>query len=285
MSDKDLFNNPVIADELLRNEFIEPPFSVLNTKSKNWQRRKDLWRAKGLKSEVGRSSVVINCQSNPTDIKESAEYVSIFDPALCEVVYHWFCPPGGTILDPFAGGSVRGIVAHYLGFKYKGIDIRLQQIESNIEQGQAILAPNNQPGWFCADSYELLDSIHLQADLIFSCPPYSDLEVYSDLPGDISNMPYSEFVLRYDAIINKSAKKLKQGGFACFVVGEIRDKSGYYKGFIPETIKAFERAGLRYYNDIVLLNSPGSAALRAKLSMVNKKVVKIHQNVLIFKKP
>ena len=48
---------------------------------------------------------------------------SIFDPVLCELMYSWFCPQGGNILDPFAGGSVRGIVAHYLGYHYDGIVI------------------------------------------------------------------------------------------------------------------------------------------------------------------
>lgn len=36
---------------------------------------------------------------------------SIFDPVLCELAYRWFTPADGSILDPFAGGSVRGIVA------------------------------------------------------------------------------------------------------------------------------------------------------------------------------
>ena len=36
---------------------------------------------------------------------------SIFDPVLCELAYRWSCPQGGTIIDPFAGGSVRGVVA------------------------------------------------------------------------------------------------------------------------------------------------------------------------------
>ena len=66
--------------------------------------------------------------------KKKENYVSVFDPALCEVIYHWFCPTAGSILDPFAGGSVRGIVANYLGYKYTGIDIRKEQIESNKEQ-------------------------------------------------------------------------------------------------------------------------------------------------------
>ncbi|MGB3315839.1 MAG: DNA methyltransferase, partial [Albidovulum sp.] len=44
----------------------------------------------------------------------TASGTSIFDPVLCEIAYRWFCPQGGTVLDPFAGGSVRGIVASQL---------------------------------------------------------------------------------------------------------------------------------------------------------------------------
>ena len=55
---------------------------------------------------------------HPYDGGESAATqsgTSIFDPVLCELAYRWFCPPGGVVLDPFAGGSVRGIVASKLG--------------------------------------------------------------------------------------------------------------------------------------------------------------------------
>jgi hypothetical protein len=46
---------------------------------------------------------------------------SVFDPVLCELACRWFSPPGGRVLDPFAGGSVRGIVAALLGRDYIGI--------------------------------------------------------------------------------------------------------------------------------------------------------------------
>lgn len=59
---------------------------------------------------------------------------SIFDPVLCELSYRWFSPPGGRILDPFAGGSVRGIVAAVLGRQYVGVDLRPEQIEANVAQ-------------------------------------------------------------------------------------------------------------------------------------------------------
>ena len=56
---------------------------------------------------------------------------SIFDPVLCELMYSWFCPEGGQVIDPFAGGSVRGIVAAVVGYRYWGSDLSRQQVEAN----------------------------------------------------------------------------------------------------------------------------------------------------------
>jgi len=280
----DLFGQEIIEDVLLRDKFIEPPFSVLDTKQGNWQRRKRDWMRIGMKSEVGRDSVVINMDTKSKK-NNSAKYVSIFDPALCEVLYNWFCVDGKEILDPFAGGSVRGIVANYLGFKYTGIDIRQEQIDSNREQGLEILDVVNQPNWYVGDSNEVLNGFNKEFDFVFSCPPYSDLEVYSDLKNDISNMPYNEFMKAYEEIIAKSCNLLKSGGYACFVVGEVRDKKGNYIGFVPDTINAFRKCGMNFYNEGILLNAIASASMRANGNMKTQKLVKVHQNILIFKKP
>jgi DNA modification methylase len=285
---KDLFGNEIIEDVLLRDKFIEPPFSILDTKSGNWQRRKKIWKTLGIKSEVGRDATTFNMQEW-NDKKGNSQIpsdVSIFDPALCEVLYHWFCPENGLILDPFAGGSVRGIVANYLGYKYTGIDIRQEQIDSNREQAMDILPIDKQPQWYVGDSNILLDdNWQTKFDMVMSCPPYADLEVYSDLEGDISNKPYKQFLELYESIIDKSCKLLKKGGYACFVVGEVRDKNGFYIGFVPDTIKAFEKCGMKFYNEAILLNAIASASMRANGNMKSKKLVKVHQNVLIFIKP
>ena len=285
--EKDLFGNEIITNPLLRDKFIEPPFSVLDTKSGNWQRRKKEWKRIGIKSEIGRNNNKVNSIRLETDGKDISKnpYQSIFDPALCEVLYNWFCVSGKEILDPFAGGSVRGIVANYLGFKYTGIDIRQEQIDSNREQGLEILDIDNQPNWYIGDSNEVLNDFKKEFDFVFSCPPYADLEVYSDLKGDISNMPYINFMRAYEEIITKSCKLLKSGGYACFVVGEVRDKKGNYIGFVPDTINAFKKCGMNFYNEGILLNAIASASMRANGNMKTQKLVKVHQNILIFKKP
>lgn len=291
---QDLFGNEIIEDVLLRDKFLEPPFSVLDTKSGSWQKRKRQWKDIGIKSEVGRKaggSNSFNDRLNKTMIAESTQKMaqvgktpSIFDPALCELMYNWFCPEGGLILDPFAGGSVRGIVANKLGFKYTGLELREEQVESNREQAIDILPITNQPQWYCGDSDSLLEQNWTQKfDFIFSCPPYADLEVYSDLKEDLSNMPYKDFVIKYRSIIGKALKLLKPNCYAVFVVGDVRDKDGYYLDFIGDTKRAFIEQGAKLYNDIVLLQAIGSASLYASNAFKNKKVAKIHQNVLVFK--
>ena len=283
----DLFGNEIITNPLLRDKFIEPPFSVLDTKSGNWTRRKKEWKKIGIKSEVGRDAKAFGkfTPSKGKGDRFDDKATSIFDPALCEILYHWFCVDGKEILDPFAGGSVRGIVANYLGYKYTGIDIRQEQIDSNRKQGLDILDVVNQPNWFVGDSNEVLNGFNKKFDFVFSCPPYADLEVYSDLDGDISNMPYIEFMKAYKEIIKKSCNLLKSGGYACFVVGEVRDKKGNYIGFVPDTINAFKDCGMGFYNEGILLDQLGTASMRAGGNMKSQKLVKVHQNILIFKKP
>lgn len=290
MEEFNLFGEKIIKTKFLRDNFIEPPFTLLDTKGGKWQLRKKKWLSLGIKSEVGRTAVSFRTmdwvEKNGRGNINLKSNTSIFDPVLCELMYMWFCKEGGRILDPFAGGSVRGIVANYLGFKYTGIDIRQEQIDSNREQSIKILDINNQPQWYVGDSNLLLDDKwNIEFDLVFSCPPYADLEVYSDLDGDISNMPYSDFLKMYESIIIKSLKLLKIGGFAIFVVGEVRDKMGNYLGFVPDTIQIFKNAGMSYYNEAILCQSNMAiAGMRASGNMKSKKLVKVHQNVLVFKK-
>jgi len=279
----------------LRDKFIEPPFTLLDSKTSNWRGRVKLFKSLGIKGELGRKVKSKNRMKaidgkNPSllsigDNDKKGDFISVFDPALCEVLYKWFCPDNGSILDPFAGGSVRGIVANYLGYKYSGIDIIKEQVDSNRKQAREILEPDNQPKWWVGDSNIVLKGSDKVFDMVFSCPPYSNLEVYSDLDGDISNMDYSDFKKSYEEIISKSCNLLKSGGYACFVVGEVRDKKGNYIGFVPDTINAFRKCGMDFYNEAIYLQGLGTAAMRANNNMKNKKLVKIHQNVLVFKKP
>jgi len=222
-----------------------------------------------------------------TGTENMAPGTSIFDPVLCELVYRWFSPVGGVVLDPFAGGSVRGIVASKLGRQYVGHELRAEQVEANRVQGSRLCGDDaHPPAWFCGDSRGIDKTCaDLNADLVFSCPPYADLEVYSDDPLDISTLGYKQFVDAYREIIAKSCARLKDDRFACFVVGEVRDKKGNYYNFVGDTVRAFQDAGLHFYNEAILITALGSLPIRAGRQFASgRKLGKTHQNILVFVK-
>lgn len=208
---------------------------------------------------------------------------SIFDPVLCEVIYNWFGMKDGIVFDPFAGGSVRGIIAEMLNQHYIGIDLSEKQVDANQLNADKFGVC---PAWHCDDSRNADKYIpDSSADLVFSCPPYHNLEKYSDHPLDLSNMNYADFIDAYSEIISISCRKLKDDRFAVFVVGDIRDKKGAYRDFIGDTKRLFMSNGLSLYNDIVLLEQLSTAPMRAgTVFNARRKVVKVHQNVLVFYK-
>jgi DNA modification methylase len=208
---------------------------------------------------------------------------SIFDPALCELMYKWFCPKDGQIVDPFAGGSVRGIVAHLLDYKYWGCDLRQEQIDANYEQAEKI-TPDDKPIWITGDVIDKLQEAP-KADFIFSCPPYGDLEKYSDNKRDLSNMEYHTFIAAMKRVVLRCYKRLKDNSFACFVVGDFRDKQGFYRNFISDTISCFLDNKFKLYNEIILVTVTGSLPIRmTKQFNAARKIGKTHQNILIFAK-
>jgi hypothetical protein len=223
---------------------------------------------------------------HPYDGQTSGEVgvtgTSIFDPVLCELAYRWFCPPGGLVLDPFAGGSVRGIVAAKCGRRYIGIDLSERQVAANRAQAEAICGAGEMPVWEVGDAAIDFD-LHCAADFVFSCPPYGDLEVYSDNPADLSTMLHEAFMAAYRKIIAAAIDKLKEDRFACFVVGDYRDKRGFYCNFVGDTVDRFNDAGARLYNEMILVTAAGSLPIRAgKQFTSSRKVGKTHQNVLVF---
>jgi hypothetical protein len=307
------------ARHSLAERFLAPPFSVLDARQGYWQDRKRAWLSLGIRSEIGRGSegdhtengLTFSKSSQPAEAYSAKERIekglgrkitwqefieqrpelcrmptdSVFDPVLSEIAYCWFSPARGLVLDPFAGGSVRGIVASYCGRKYLGFDLRQEQVKANQAQAREI-CNRPMPAWICDDALKIGKHRHAKScDFIFSCPPYGDLEVYSRDRRDLSNMPFEEFAEKYSTIIGYACTSLRDDRFACFVVGDFRDRDGIYRNFPALTVEAFAKAGLRLYNDAVLVTATGSLPIRASAQFSkSRKLGKAHQNVLVFVK-
>jgi len=142
------------------------------------------------------------------------------------------------------------------------------------------------PEWTCGDSSVLIPRLPAESvDLVFTCPPYYDLETYGDDPADLSTMGYDEFDHVYEQIIGAAAAVLRPNRFAVIVTGDARDKHGTLHDLRGETIRAANQAGLRYVNGAVLVTPIGSATVTAARGFVGTRTLgRVHQDVLVFVK-
>lgn len=283
---KPIFNDIVFQSNLFER-CILPPFSVLDTKQGDWRSRKNQLDAYLGDSTIGRAG---GLAYGDLKVRKNDTGTSQFDSLLTEIILKWFGFKGCSVYDSFAGGHVRGTMAKLLGYSYLGIELATEQVQANkkrIAEINATRGQNNEldPDWVNDDSLNVDKYLEDNSvDLFFSCPPYGDLEKYTDDPRDLSNMGYVDFIENYRDIITKGVKKLKDNRFAVFVVGDFRDDKGFYRGFVKDTIEAFENAGMGLYNEIILLNNIGTAPMRANNAFANRKMIKLHQNVLVFYK-
>ena len=319
---------PLPPSVALADRFLVPPFSVLDARQGYWQDRKNRWDSVGLRSGAGRARGLVYggartyglAEADPvtaliaskgrgsrkagpaghgdpvTDqIADMTGGTSLFDPVLAEVLLAWLSKPGARIIDPFAGGSVRGVVSSLLGRQYTGVDLSDDQCQANREQALELCAGASLLGGVCpTPQWHVGDSRDITAtwpaadglfDMLLTCPPYFDLEVYSDDPRDLSRATggVDGFTQALAACLTPAVARMHDDRFAAIVMGEARDRNGDLDGLVPATIEAARQAGLRYYNEAILVTPVGTNAIRAaRPFMATRKIVRGHQTVLIF---
>lgn len=304
------------ANASLNDRFVVPPFSILDTRKGYWQERKKKWReligdmgesrndtlitspeikykdlyqrTRQHREELGITFKEYLDKYVPEDVKEHeankvlSAGVSLLDPVMAEIVCRWFGQDNCKTFDCFAGDSVFGYVSAYLGNEFTGVELRPEQAKLNNERVEGMSARYiNDDGQNVAKHIEA-DS----QDLLFSCPPYFDLEKYSDLENDASNQgSYEDFIKILDNAFKAAVTCLKNDRFAVIVVGDVRNKSnGCYYDFCGDIKRIFKEAGMPLYNEIILVETGASTALRASRYMETRKVAKMHQNILVFYK-
>lgn len=254
-------------------------FSVINRLSGDWPSRKAAWmslmpsdigRADGLCSDMDRLS------ARNKQWTGSKSGTSEMDPAICELVYSAYRP--NTVLDPFAGGPPRGYVASHMGIHYTGYEIRAEQIEVNMSMAHTLPTPIK---YINACSSKGLEGMY---DMVFSCPPYFDLEQYGGGPEDLSLMSKSEFDRMYRRILSMCYEHLNVGGIMAMVVGN-HVRKGKYHDLEHLTKFIYYDLGIEMIGDCIIVDPIGSKAMSAgTLFRANGRVTRHHQYLLIGRK-
>lgn len=261
-----------------------------------WGTTTTVWRAdeligrgvrnwKRLMGETGHTGTRAETMRKDHDSLYTATH-SVFPAPLIEWILLRYAPMGCHILDAFAGGPPRAVVSSIMGYTYTGFEIRQEQIDENIGLLKALKLKG--ANFILGDGCYLKSESHPKEgyDCAFTCPPYYDLEQYSDDPNDLSNLgSYDEFNTAIAKCAAAHYPLMKPGAFVCIVVGPFRDKkTKELRDFPGDTVINFRKAGFSYHQQIVLVKNAASAAVRSTNAWKGHKLVPTHEFLLVLKK-
>ena len=205
---------------------------------------------------------------------------SVFNPHLAQMILAAYCLPNARIYDPFGGGGTRGYVAAKMGHRYLGVEIRENEVNRINEEMSR---------WKLTFELIAADSRYYQPDgkydFSFTCPPYYDLEVYSNQEGDLSNLlTYGDFLTELEKVVTRVFNCLKEGAFSVWVVGNFRNKTGALEHLNGDLIKIAKKVGFIMWDELIWKGASSVALTRSGLFESNRKSVRMHEYILIFKK-
>jgi hypothetical protein len=257
-----------------------PPYSVIDAASGWWQARRRYWRSVGV-SDAGSRPALFRAPtpnfSSDSGNLSAIDAGSVFSPVLTELLLSWYGEV--SVYDPFAGGPVRGRVADFMGRDYLGVDLSDAQVEAN-----RAAYPDLERLWTNGDATTFVPPVGRYWNAI-TCPPYHDLERYSDDPADLSNMTWKKFVEAHGEAIARTAAAISPGGFAVWVVGDFRGPDGLLRGFPDLVARQMDDAGLLRWNRHVVRQPLVTAQVRWQSAWKNRRATTTHGEVVVGKKP
>ena len=236
---------------------------------------------KTLKELVGDAGETRNLVGRKMQLLGSKYTTSIFNPHLAQMILSAYCPAKAKIYDAFAGGGTRGFIASAMGHDYTGVEIRQEEVD-RIEKQQAELKT---PFKILQGDSRFYAIEPEYFDFSYSCPPYYDLEVYSTLDGDMSNVStYEEFLSMLKQSLEVTYKGLNPGAMCIWVVGNFRKNDGSLRHFNGDTIRLGLEIGFQLWDELVFWGASDAAFQRSGQFVANRKSVRVHEYIIIFKK-
>lgn len=245
-----------------------------------------LWLFRNAK-EIPPFKDTIGSKSPSQAKKDGKEYFSEFNPLVAENILNFYSDENDNILDVFAGRT-RGIVAGLKHRRYFGFEVSPKVQKTVMEiiiQGKEQFDSGFIPIIYCDDSLNLDKHYLPEIDLVFSCPPYFNLEKYESATGQLSDIEdYKEFLTAFQAIMKKAVDKLKDNGFVCLVVGDFR-RNDRLIPFDCDTTRLMEELGVVLWDKIIIQNvSMGWASFKFGSLKHKRLTAKVTEYLLVFKK-
>ncbi len=244
----------------------------------NWEITKRLKKLVGDSSQTRES-----LNSNRSDRRNGVNNgkPSIFNPNLCQMILSAYCDENSIIYDPFAGGGTRAIISSMFGHKYYGVEIREEEVERiNDKKKELDLDFTVIKGDALNKNFD-----DIKFNFSLTCPPYYDLEQYSNLDNDLSNQKdYNGFL----EMLSKSVKRvydcLEDDSISVWVVGNFRNKFGELEHLNGDLIRIGKENNFILLDELIYEGASKVALTRCSKFEKNRKSIRMHEYIVIFKK-
>ena len=225
---------------------------------------------------------------NESRRSDDAEYLpglkfSEFHAGLAEQILRYWSMKGSVVVDPFAGRATRAVVASRMERQYEGYEISPTTYKRVTEHFKKL---GVSPKLYNNDGLFLTFTDDEVADLVFTCPPYHDIEKYESVTNQLSDCEtYEKFLKQIGYCGYHINRVLKPGAFCVWVVGDWRcPKGGGLRSFHSDLISLFTKEKLIHHDTIIMKNISPFAPLQAGKVASKRYTSKIHEYVMVFRK-
>jgi DNA modification methylase len=206
---------------------------------------------------------------------------SEFHAGLAEDILKYWSVVDSVVVDPFAGRCTRAFVSSTLNRQYIGYDVSPTTIKKSREH----LAKYNLNASLIEGDGCLMTGVSDNvADLVFTCPPYYNIEKYESVNGQLSDCDnYEQFLKQINECTKNIHRVLKSGGFCVWVCGDFRE-SRQFRSFSTDSINTFKENGLIHYDTIIMKNMSPFVTLQMSKVAAKRYTSKTHEYILVFRK-
>ena len=263
---------PIEEDISVKDQFGFLPLSVIKPTNESKNKWKDV-------AYLNDGDIEIRKVSGGA-IKELK--MSEFHAGIAENIVRFWSLPGAKIVDPFAGRATRAVIANKLGRDYYGYEITPKTHRRVTEHFEKL---GISPTVYLGDGTTLTETPDNFADLIYTCPPYYNIEEYESVEGQLSDCDtYDSFMGFIDRCAENCFRVLRDGAFCVWVVADFR-QGGKLIDFHGDTIQSFKKAGFNYHDIIIMENISPFATLTTFQAACKRYAPKVHEYILVFRKP
>lgn len=218
--------------------------------------------------------------------------VSKFPKNICENIIKFYTKENDIVLDPCSGHNSRMETTFKLRRNYIGYDVSESYMKENKRIAKELFGNSEQKLLLEVDndiilylqSSEKMNENDNSVDLIFTSPPYWDLEFYGDESAQLGyKKSYDEFLSGIKRILSESFRVLKVDKYCIINVNDFR-KNGIFYDYHNDIIRIARECCFKLHDIIIMKYKTAMRSAFAKQIDDSKIMPKIHEYILVFKK-